>query len=157
MRTKRVSLLVAVAGATGVICAAAVAGALAARPAAHAAGAAKVELRHTRLGAILTSASGLTLYEFTRDRRDEDSCAKVAGCLREWPALVSGGQPSAGTGVKASLLSTIRLAGGARQVTYAGHPLYTFTDDTPGEVSYVGEREFGGTWDALSAGGTAIR
>jgi len=157
MRIRGVLWLAAAAGAAAVIGVASAGGAPAARPAARAAAATKVELRHTHLGSILTSASGLTLYEFTRDRHDEDSCAKIAGCLREWPALVSAGRPSAGAGVKASLLSTVGIAGDARQVTYAGHPLYTFADDTPGEVSYVGEREFGGAWDALAASGAAVK
>jgi predicted lipoprotein with Yx(FWY)xxD motif len=43
-------------------------------------------------------------------------------------------------------------------VTYAGHPLYTYSADAaPGETSYVGERVFGGSWDAVDAAGRAVR
>ncbi len=124
---------------------------------ARASSAAKVELRHTRLGSILVSASGFTLYDFTRDRSDEDSCVKIHDCAKAWPPLETSGKPVAGPGVKASLLSTIRLPNGARQVTYAGHALYTYVGDSaPGETSYVGVNAFGGDWDALSAAGRQL-
>jgi predicted lipoprotein with Yx(FWY)xxD motif len=125
---------------------------------AHATRVVEVELHHTSLGEILSTSSGFTLYEFTRDRTDSDSCAKISGCLRVWPALQSSGKPKAGAGVRASLLSTIKLPGGASQVTYAGHPLYLYSADTkPGETSYVGVSEFGGWWYALNAAGSAVR
>ena len=157
-RTRRLLIAATAAGTAGCgLLAGTSAVSLATQSSARAASATKVELRHTRLGSILTTSSGLTLYLFTRDRRDEDSCAKVSGCLRAWPALETSSQPSAGPGVKASLLSTIRISGGARQVTYDGHALYTFAGDTPGDVSYVGEDGFGGDWDAVSASGAAVK
>jgi predicted lipoprotein with Yx(FWY)xxD motif len=124
---------------------------------AHVSRATEVLLRHTSLGSILTSSAGLTLYEFTRDRGGEDSCLKVHGCAHEWPALTTSGTPSAGPGVKASLLSSVRIAGGAKQVTYAGHPLYTFVDDSRGSTEYVGVNEFGGYWYALNASGHTVK
>lgn len=125
---------------------------------AHASRAAKVELRRTSLGPILTTASGSTLYEFTRDRGSENSCVKIRGCSQAWPALETSGQPTAGSGVNASLLSTIRLSGGVKQVTYAGHALYLFSGDSqPGATSYVGEEAFGGTWYAINALGHTVK
>ncbi len=125
---------------------------------ARASRATKVDLRRTRLGEILSTASGFTLYEFTRDRQNSDSCVKISGCSQTWPALQASGRPAAGAGVKASLLSTIRLPGGADQVTYAGHPLYLYSGDSgPGDTSYVGQSSFGGTWDAIDAGGRAVK
>jgi predicted lipoprotein with Yx(FWY)xxD motif len=85
-----------------------------AAPSARVSSAAKVELRHTHLGSILTTSSGLTLYEFTRDHKGEDSCMKVSGCSKVWPALQSSGKPVAGPGASASLLSTITLPGCTR-------------------------------------------
>jgi predicted lipoprotein with Yx(FWY)xxD motif len=124
---------------------------------AHVSRSASVDLRHTRIGSILTSASGLTLYEFTRDRGDHDSCVKISGCSSAWPALETSSTPTAGAGVRASLLSTIRLSGGAKQITYAGHPLYLYSGDRPGSTSYVGVSAFGGSWYALSASGGAVK
>ncbi|MGD1058605.1 MAG: hypothetical protein ABR992_14460 [Solirubrobacteraceae bacterium] len=127
-------------------------------PITHVAHAPTVQLRHTSIGTILTSSSGLTLYEFTRDHTNADSCVKVSGCAQLWPALQSSGAPTAGAGVKASLLSTIRLSSGARQVTYAGHPLYLYSgDSSPADTSYVGAQQFGGKWYALNAAGHFVK
>lgn len=125
---------------------------------AHASRLAKVELRHTSLGSILTTASGLTLYEFSRDRASQDSCVKISGCSESWPPLQTSGKPTAGSGVKSSLLSTIALSGGGKQVTYAGHALYLFSGDSrPGDTSYVGEKAFGGSWYAINAAGHTVK
>ncbi len=145
-------ILVSAASAT------ASAGARPASPNARASGAASVQLRHTSLGEILVSSSGQTLYEFTRDRTDHDSCVSVKGCSQVWPALRASGKPTAGAGLRSSLLSTISLAGGVKQLTYAGHPLYTYSGAYgAGETSYVGAKQFGGSWYALSASGAAVR
>lgn len=127
-------------------------------PVAHPSRVAKVGVRHTSLGTILVSASGHTLYEFTKDRAKSDSCVKISGCAEIWPALTTSGKPSAGPGVKPSLLSTITLRGGAKQVTYAGHALYLYSADSgPGETSYVGEKQFGGTWYAINSAGHTVK
>jgi predicted lipoprotein with Yx(FWY)xxD motif len=125
--------------------------------AAAGAGAPTVELEQTGLGEILVDGSGHTLYLFTRDRHDTDSCAKVPGCLATWPALTSARKPLAGPGVRSSLLGTIRLRGHLRQVTYAGHPLYTYAHDIVGRSTYnIGSDEYGGTWDAVLVSGAAV-
>jgi predicted lipoprotein with Yx(FWY)xxD motif len=127
-------------------------------PAAHLAHAPTVQLRHSSIGTILTSSSGLTLYEFTRDHTDANSCVKISGCSQLWPALQASGTPTAGPGVKASLLSTIGLSGGGRQVAYAGHALYLYSgDSSPADTSYVGVQQFGGKWYALNAAGHSVK
>jgi predicted lipoprotein with Yx(FWY)xxD motif len=119
---------------------------------------AKVGLRHTSVGTILVSASGRTLYEFTRDHANSNKCVKISGCSEIWPALATSGKPTAGPGVRASLLSTIKLPGGTKQVTYAGHALYLYSADSrPGETSYVGEKAFGGFWYAINASGNTVK
>src|ERR1700751_879691 len=90
---------------------------------AHAARGAKLEIRSTSLGSILANGRGLTVYMFTRDSINHDSCVAINGCTGIWPLVTSSGAPTAGPGVKRSLLGTITLPGGDRQVTYAGHPL----------------------------------
>ncbi len=124
---------------------------------AHAARATEVVLRHTSIGSILTTSSGFTLYEFTRDHGSANSCLKIRECPQIWPALETAGAPIAGSGVKRSLLSSIRISGGARQVTYAGHPLYRYSADSRGATDYVGASEFGGNWYALGASGGAVK
>jgi predicted lipoprotein with Yx(FWY)xxD motif len=136
----------------------AVASAQGVRPTANTSRVAKVGLRRTSVGRILVSASGRTLYEFTRDRARSNSCVKISGCSEIWPALTTSGKPIAAPGVRASLLSTIKLPGGAKQVTYAGHALYLYSGDSgPGETSYVGEKAFGGNWYAINASGHTVK
>jgi predicted lipoprotein with Yx(FWY)xxD motif len=151
MKRTHAFLVIVLAGAAS---AATVASAQSSLPAAQSSRAATVQLRHTRLGNILVSSSGRTLYEFTRDRAKKNSCASISGCSAIWPSLKASGRPTAGPGIKASLLSTTS----GHQVTYAGHPLYTYTGDSgPGATSYVGFRSFGGTWYAINASGGTVK
>jgi predicted lipoprotein with Yx(FWY)xxD motif len=149
---KRTYLFLAVALASGA--SAATVASARQTPAAHGSRTATVQLRHTNLGNILVSSSGRTLYEFTRDHGHKSSCVAIQGCSSVWPSLKASGRPSAGSGVKASLLSSTS----GNQVTYAGHPLYTYSGDSgPGKTSYVGAKEFGGTWYAINASGGAVK
>ena len=127
-------------------------------PTASAAGASTtIRTRHTRLGTILVSPRGETLYAFTRDRRNHNACASIHGCESVWPIMRVRGTLRAGSGVNHSLLGTIRV-GSSRQVTYAGHPLYGYVGNSgPGDVSYVGARSFGGSWLAVSSRGRTLR
>ena len=87
-------------------------------------------------GSILVDGGGRTLYLFEQDNGTTSAC--TGACARAWPALTAAAQPTAGTGADGSLLGT---ADGqtARQVTYAGHLLYTYSGDrAPGDVNGVG-------------------
>ncbi len=82
---------------------------------------------------ILTDAKGMALYYRTSDT-PTSVCS--GGCAQAWPPLLFSGS---GTPTSASplpgKLSVLQDANGA-QVTYQGHPLYTFASDTsPGQVS----------------------
>lgn len=135
-----------------------VAGAQVGVPSARASRAAKIGLRHTSLGNVLVNASGFTLYRFTSDARNKNACVKISQCPSTWPALSTSGKPVAGPGVKASLLSTITLPGGIKQVTYAGHPLYRYAAaEERAETTYVGAMQFGGTWYAVNAAGNTVK
>jgi predicted lipoprotein with Yx(FWY)xxD motif len=154
---KRTNLLLAgiLAGVTSL---SAVASAQGGVSAAHAGRAAKVQLRNTSLGKIVVNASGFTLYSFTKDPRNKDTCVKISGCAEVWMALSTSSKPTAGPGVKASLLSTITLPGGTKQVTYASHPLYLYVPASErAETSYVGAMQFGGRWDAVNAVGKTVK
>jgi predicted lipoprotein with Yx(FWY)xxD motif len=92
---------------------------------------------------------------FTRDSSQKSRC--YGGCASVWPPYLTAGQPTV-TGVPASLLGTTRRSNGARQVTYAGHPLYHYTGDRkPGDVLCQAVSEFGGGWYVVSPSGSAIR
>ena len=117
----------------------------------------KISLRKTSIGTILVNSRGFTIYAFSKDGRDKDACVKVSGCIAVWPAVTTSGNPVAGSGVKASLLGTISYKGSLKQVTYAGHPLYLYSEaGERGETSYVGVSHFGGRWLAVNASGRAV-
>ncbi len=154
---KRISLLLLSILAVAAI-AAAVATAHGGAPPARSAVFHTVELRKTRLGKILVTSSGYTLFAFSKDTRGTDACAKIGGCLAEWPIKAAQGRPSGGPGVKTSLLSTVKLSKGRLQVAYAGHPLYMYAgENAPGQTEYVGAKQFGGTWYALNASGQLVK
>lgn len=108
-----------------------------------------------KYGTILTTASGMTLYLLTGDSPTTSIC--TGACPPAWPPLTSKGAPSAGRGVEAKLLGTITRSDGSRQVSYNGHPLYTFSGDTaPGQVNGEGINNFGGTWYVLGSAGRPV-
>ena len=116
---------------------------------------ATVSLRTTRLGPILVNSRGHTLYLFAKDKNGKSACS--GSCAKFWPPLLSQGKPTAGAGVKPSLIGTTRRSNGSRQVTYNKHPLYTFSLDTrAGQTKGEGNFAFGAKWYAISARGTAV-
>lgn len=137
------------------ICIVALAAAAGAAAAGHRA---KLELARTSLGKIVVNGRRFTVYEFTRDRRNKDNCVTTPDCASIWPPLMTSGKAVAGKGLKARLVGSISLGQGARQVTYAGHPLYTYSGDSgPGQTFYVGASQFGGRWYALDAAGHTVK
>lgn len=116
---------------------------------------ATIALRSTKLGMILVSSKGRTLYLFRKDKGGSSAC--TSSCAAYWPPLVARGKPTAGAGVKASLIGTTKRSDGSRQVTYNKHPLYTYTLDTKaGQVNGEGSSNFGAKWYAVSAAGAAV-
>jgi predicted lipoprotein with Yx(FWY)xxD motif len=119
---------------------------------------ATIKLEKTNKGTILENSRGFTVYMFTRDKGGKNMCVKISGCSSVWPAVTVKGKPVAGPGIKAKLLGTTTLAHGVKQVTYAGHPLYTYIGDSgPHMTSYIGFLAFGGHWEALTAAGHMVK
>jgi predicted lipoprotein with Yx(FWY)xxD motif len=127
-------------------------GAIASRSAARAS---TVAAARSGLGRIIVDVRGRTLYLFEKDKQGRSAC--YGSCAKFWPPLLTGGKPAAARGAKASLLGKTRRRDGSEQVTYAGHPLYRFVEDTkPGQTKGEGSQAFGAGWDALSPAGTKI-
>jgi predicted lipoprotein with Yx(FWY)xxD motif len=115
---------------------------------------ASVSLHKTRLGTILVNSKGHTLYLFRKDRNGKSACS--GSCAKFWPPLLNR-KPTAGAGVKRSLLGTTRRSNGSLQVTYNKHPLYGFSlDKQSGQTKGEGMLAFGAKWYAVSARGTAV-
>lgn len=109
----------------------------------------------SKLGRILVDGHGHSLYLFERDRGGKSSC--YGGCAGEWPPLIASGKPHASSGVKAAWLGRTKRHDGRWQVTYRGHPLYTFAGDTArGQTNGEGLDDFGGWWYLVSPAGAKI-
>jgi predicted lipoprotein with Yx(FWY)xxD motif len=107
------------------------------------------------LGTILVDSQGDTLYVFDKDTGTQSTCS--GACAQSWPPLRASGKPTAGAGATASMLGTTPRSDGKPQVTYNGHPLYTFTaDQGPGQTNGQGVTAFGAPWYVISPSGDQI-
>jgi predicted lipoprotein with Yx(FWY)xxD motif len=114
-----------------------------------------VTLHSTKLGKVLATRTGMTLYLFRADKNGKSAC--YGQCATFWPPLLKKGTLTAGTGLKAKLLGTTKRRNGTRQITYAGHPLYRYKlDKNVGQVAGQGQDFFGGKWYVVSSAGRAI-
>jgi len=114
-----------------------------------AAAAAAVGLKTANIGGVtvLTNAKGFTLYSFAPDTATKSACN--GACATAWP-------PQTALAAVKSPYATIKRSDGSTQLTFDGHPLYTFTGDTaPGTASGNGVNAFGGLWHEVPASGSA--
>lgn len=108
--------------------------------------------KSSELGPVLVDSEGFTVYDFHKDKGTTSAC--YGACAKGWPPLTTSGAPKAMSGAEAAKLGTTERNDGTMQVTYAGHPLYTFVEDTkPGETKGNDVSAFGGQWYALKANG----
>ena len=85
---------------------------------------------------VLVNRRGLPLYYY---RPDTATRSLVTGGLAQlWPPLTSAAPAATGVSGKLAVLSGVN----GQQVTYNGHPLYTFADDTAGQVTGQGVQDF---------------
>ena len=114
--------------------------------------AAAVGLKTAKVGGVtvLTNAKGFTLYSFAPDTSTKSAC--TGACATSWPPVKG---PAAASGVKGAF-ATIKRPGGSAQLTFHGHPLYTFVGDkSPGQANGNGVNAFGGLWQEAPASGSA--
>lgn len=108
--------------------------------------------RAPKAGPVLVDSKGFTVYDFHKDKGTTSSC--YGGCAEVWPPVTSEGAPQTGEGAMPSKLGTTKRKDGTTQVTYAGHPLYTYVaDKKPGEANGNDFSSFGAQWYALHGNG----
>ena len=92
--------------------------------------------------------SGKTVYTL---KKNNTPC--TSACVAIWPEVVlpkGVTKATAGTGVTASKLGTVKRSGGVLQVTYGGKALYYFVGDSgPGKVTGNNLSDTWGTWFAV--------
>jgi predicted lipoprotein with Yx(FWY)xxD motif len=128
--------LAAVAAAGGITAASAAASS----PSASHSAAAAVRTASVTVGGktetILVNGHGLPLYFY---KPDTAAKSLVSGTLAQlWPPLTSAASADAGLSGKVTVL----MDSHGDQVTYNGHPLYTFADDHADQVTGQGVEDF---------------
>jgi predicted lipoprotein with Yx(FWY)xxD motif len=103
---------------------------------------------------ILVNSQGLPLYIYRPDTATRSLVTR--GLARLWPPLTSPAVAGAGASGKVAVLKDVN----GQQVTYNGHPLYTFADDHADQVTGQGVQNFfvatpGIASITMSAGSTA--
>jgi predicted lipoprotein with Yx(FWY)xxD motif len=113
---------------------------------------ATVSAQPTGLGTIIVDGKGKTVYDFANDKSSASTCAGV--CAANWPFVPAPASlPASLPGITGKLGTTVR-DGGARQLTIAGHPVYTFAGDSaPGQTNGQGKVLDGGLWTVVSPAG----
>ena len=98
---------------------------------------------------VLTNGKGLTVYTFAADSPGKSNC--YGSCAAYWPPVT--GSPSAAPGIPGTFGTTTRTDG-TKQVTWNGHPLYTYVGDRgPGQASGNNLNINGGLWKEIVVSG----
>jgi predicted lipoprotein with Yx(FWY)xxD motif len=114
-----------------------------------------VKVVDSRFGRVLADAKGEAFYLFDKEQRGTSEC--YGDCAIAWPPVLTKGHPRAGRGATRSKLGTAKRRNGTRQVTYAGHPLYNYVQDSPGRILCQNVDEFGGLWLVVKPSGKPVR
>jgi predicted lipoprotein with Yx(FWY)xxD motif len=106
-------------------------------------------------GTVLVDSNGAALYTNNQDSGMKVAC--TGSCAAIWVPLMapSSGQPTSSDQAVQAKLGVVKANGGS-QVTWGGKPLYTFVQDSPGQVTGNGfSDQFNGTsftWTVASTG-----
>jgi predicted lipoprotein with Yx(FWY)xxD motif len=108
-----------------------------------------MSLKTTTIGGttVLANANGFTLYSFAPDTPATSKC--YGSCAAYWPPVT--GTAAASPGLPGRV-GTIKRTDGSEQLTYNGHPLYTYIGDTvPGQARGNNLNLNGGLWHEVPA------
>ena len=98
----------------------------------------------SEFGVMLFDGRNQAIYLFDREADGVPAC--YDDCAADWPPVLTDGPPQAAGEVRGDLLGTAPRSDGTTQVTYAGHPLYFYAHEDPGQVLCHDVDEYGGTW-----------
>lgn len=116
-------------------------------------GSVTIKTMSTSKGTVLANAAGMTLYLFAKDTPTSSAC--LAACKATWPPVILSASPAPGSLPKG--YGAIRRPNGQIQLTFDGHPLYTFAGDrSPGQITGNGINANGGLWWAITPAGTEL-
>jgi predicted lipoprotein with Yx(FWY)xxD motif len=117
-------------GSTGPTTGAPAASATAPAPGVSTTAAAGVELKTatSAAGPIVVDKDGKSVYFFTKDVKDSPTSACKDACAAAWPAVTTSSDVPAVEGI-AGTVGTITTAGGTKQITINGMPIYYYAKD----------------------------
>jgi predicted lipoprotein with Yx(FWY)xxD motif len=95
---------------------------------------------------VLAGRKGLTLYYYTDDKPGSGKSVCTGACAKAWPPLTAPVKAPAGAKMPGPI-GMITRAGGVKQVTINGYPVYYYAGDmAPGQAKGNGE---GGVWHVI--------
>ena len=107
---------------------------------------AALKVERTEAGTVLAGGKGLTLYYYTGDKPGSGKSVCTGGCAAAWPPLTAPVKAPAGVRLPGPL-GMITRAGGVKQVTLNGFPIYYYADDkAPGQATGNGAE---GAWHVI--------
>lgn len=112
-----------------------------------------LSLASTDLGRVLVDSSGRTLYYYDKDTPGETTSACTGPCVGLWPAVPGDPHAKLGPGVHGTV-GTVRTAAGGSQLTFDGHPLYTYASDQKAGDTYG--QGYDGIWWVVGGDGTRL-
>jgi predicted lipoprotein with Yx(FWY)xxD motif len=107
----------------------------------------------SEFGEMLFDQPGQAIYLFDKESSGRPDC--YGECATAWPPVLTTGTPQPMGAVRAELLGTVARDDGSIQVTYAGHPLYYYAHEAPGQVLCHDVVDFGGRWLVVTPEGAA--
>ena len=109
-------------------------------------------VQKSAVGYVLAEANHQVVYTYSKDKKNgKPTCAGV--CAETW--IPATGTPQAGpASVFPGQFGLVTGAGGVKQITYDGHPLYLLKDAKPLAVTGNGQ---GGVWHVVPLSASDIR
>lgn len=97
------------------------------------------KMMETKMGKVMVTDEGMTLYTFDKDSKGKSNCDPA--CLKKWPAFHAAAKAKA-----EGDWSIVKAADGKEMWAYDGKPLYKYADDKKsGDMNGDG---IGGVWHA---------
>lgn len=103
-------------------------------------------------GVHVVVGEGMSVYLYEPDEGGAIAC--VDACTNNWPPVIADSDITVGEELDRGLVDTVERPDGTSQVTYGGHPLYTYVRDA--EAGDANGQGLGGAFFLLSPGGDAV-
>lgn len=100
---------------------------------------------------MLFNRNRQAIYLFDKEQSKRSEC--YGSCAMAWPPVLTRGAPEAVGRTRQGLIGITKRRGGAKQVTYRGHPLYYYVNEGPGQVFCHNVFQYGGTWLVVKPNG----